>query len=295
MARVTTSGNIVIVGSGGRLGAALHRGFGQKAIGFSRADLDLARPGEISRRLDPLEFGVVINCAAQTNVDRCETEKAEAFRINAEAPGELAALCREKGARLVHISTDYVFDGEKTTPYTEEDEARPLSVYGESKRAGEEAVLAQDPRHVVARVSWVFGPDRPSFVDAMIERALASEKVEAIADKFSTPSYTIDLAGMLAAVLDHPEAAGLLHLANDGACSWQEYAQWALDCCVREGFPLKTRTVEPLRLADLRAFKARRPVYTVLATKKFQGLTGMQPRPWREAVAEYVARLPRKS
>ena len=144
-------------------------------------------------------FDVLINAAAFTNVDACETERDRAFRINAEAPGILAEICNEKDAKMIHFSTDYVFDGEKRAPYTEEDQANPISAYGESKLAGEKNVLAADDGHLVVRVSWVFGPDRPSFVDAMIKRAQQDEKIDAISDKFSTPTYTHDIADMLAA------------------------------------------------------------------------------------------------
>jgi dTDP-4-dehydrorhamnose reductase len=282
--------DVVIVGAGGRLGAALVREYATEfsVRGLNHAQLDIGNFEQARRTLGQLEFDVLINCAAQTNVDRCETEREEAFRLNDEAPGVLAQICSAKGARLLHISTDYVFDGEKREAYTEEDEARPISVYGESKLDGERRVLAVDSRHIVARVSWVFGPDRPSFVDALIKRARNEERVDAIADKWSTPSYTIDLAAMLRPLIANESAAGIFHLTNGGACSWQEYAQWAIDCCVKAGVSLKGRHVEPLKLSDMKNFVARRPPYTVLSTAKFQSATGVVPRDWRDAVREYV-------
>lgn len=286
---------VVIVGAGGRLGAALVREYSQAAgdraamtvTGFNHAQMDLAAPEEMRRTLGELEFDVLVNCAAQTNVDRCETHRDEAFALNAAAPEVLAQICTERGAKLVHISTDYVFDGVKREPYTEDEPARPLSVYGASKLAGEERVLAADGNHVVARVSWVFGPDRPSFVDALIKRARNEETVDAIGDKWSTPSYTIDLAPLLCRLME-PDAAGVFHLTNTGECTWQEYAQWAIDCCVENGVPMKGRVVAASRLADMKNFIARRPVYTVLSTAKFSALAGATPRPWRDAVADYV-------
>ncbi|PYL81057.1 MAG: hypothetical protein DMF21_06625, partial [Verrucomicrobia bacterium] len=149
---------IVVIGSAGRLGAALTREYQNKfaVTGFNHAQLDLS------------DFDVI-------------REK----------------LRREKNAKLIHFSTDYVFDGEKRKPYTEEDEAKPISVYGDSKLAGEKNVLAAQGGHLIMRVSWVFGPDRPSFIDAMIKCAREEEYIEAIADKFSTPTYTLDIAEML--------------------------------------------------------------------------------------------------
>lgn len=247
----------------------------------------MATGEQMTAVLEPFDFDLMINCAAQTNVDRCEGEPAEAFALNAEAPRILASICSRKGARLIHISTDYVFDGEKSEPYKEEDEARPISVYGESKLEGERLVIADGGDHLVARVSWVFGPDRPSFVDWVIDQALAKDSVEAVCDKFSTPSGTADLAMLLQPLLAS-SLAGIIHLSNCGACSWQEYGQFALDCCHAEGLPLRARTVAPISLSEMKQFRARRPIYTVLSTAKYERITGVPPRPWQNAVRDYV-------
>jgi dTDP-4-dehydrorhamnose reductase len=284
---------IVIIGAGGRLGAALVREFGgtQDLTSFSRTQLDLSNLDDLRATVGAINFDVLINAAAFTNVDLCETQREQAFLINAEAPRVLANVCGEKGAKLIHFSTDYVFDGEKRAPYTEKDEANPISVYGESKLAGERNVRAADERHLVVRVSWVFGPDRPSFIDAIIKRARENEKVDAIADKFSTPTYTHDIAGMLPQFFDRAVEGGILHFANGGKCSWQEYAQWALDCCHDAGISLKARTVGALTLRDMSSWVARRPVYSVLSTAKYAELTGTSPRAWRDAVADYITRF----
>ena len=169
---------IIIVGAGGRLGAALMRAYREefKITAFNHAQLDLGNPAQMRDTLSPLDFDVLINSAAQTNVDRCETHRDEAFLLNAEAPRVLADICKAHGAKMIHVSTDYVFDGEKRDPYTEEDPAEPISVYGESKREGERRVLEASDRHLVLRVSWVFGPDRPSFIDNILKRARENEE-----------------------------------------------------------------------------------------------------------------------
>jgi dTDP-4-dehydrorhamnose reductase len=284
---------IVVVGAGGRLGAALVHAFQGKfdVSGFGRAQLDLSKLDHVHATLRAMNFDIVVNAAAFTNVDLCETERDRAFLTNAEAPGVLAELCNEKQAKLIHFSTDYVFDGAKRAAYTEEDEANPISVYGESKLAGEGRVLTAGDRHLVVRVSWVFGPDRPSFIDAMIKRAEQNEKIEAISDKFSGPTYTHDIAQMLPQFFDRDVNGGILHFANAGKCSWQEYAQWALDCCREAGISLKATTVGALKLSDMTNWIARRPVYSVLSTAKYSELTGTAPRPWREAVADYITRF----
>jgi dTDP-4-dehydrorhamnose reductase len=302
---------IVIIGSGGRLGAALTREYRDKfdVVGFNHAQLDLANFEQVREKVAALDFDVLINCAAFTNVDLCETQSAQAFQINAEAPRVLAEICRDKKAKLIHFSTDYVFDGEKCEPYMEDDVAKPISFYGESKREGEKLVLQTDDRHLVVRVSWVFGPDRPSFIDGMIKRARENEHVEAIADKFSTPTNTLDIVEMLprffgpvAGVVDPGSAtsergktgvddssySGILHFANAGECSWQEYAQFSLDCCRSLGIPLKAKTVGALKLSDMKNWIARRPVYSVLSSTKYIAMTGTSPRTWRGAVADYV-------
>ena len=301
---------IVIIGSGGRLGAALTREYRDKfdVVGFNHAQLDLTNFDRVREKITALDFDVLINCAAFTNVDLCETEREQAFQINAEAPRVLGEICREKKAKLIHFSTDYVFDGEKREPYTEDDAAKPISFYGESKREGEKLVLQTQDRHLVVRVSWVFGPDRPSFIDGVIKRARENEHVEAIADKFSTPTYTLDIAQMLlkvvAVVADRGQSeakresrsagvsdlgySGILHFANAGECTWQEYAQFSLDCCRSLGIPLKTKTVGALKLSDMKNWIARRPVYSVLSTTKYIAITGSTPRGWRDAVGDYV-------
>src|SRR5712671_181012 len=284
---------IVIIGAGGRLGAALVREFRPKydVAGFDHAQLDLSNLKGLREKVGATTFDVLINAAAFTNVDACETERDRAFRINAEAPDVLAGICNEKDARLIHFSTDYVFDGEKRAPYTEEDQANPISAYGESKLAGEKNVLAAEDGHLVVRASWVFGPDRPSFIDAMINRAQQDEKIDAISDKFSTPTYTHDIAPMLPQFFDRGVAGGILHFGNAGKCTWQEYAQWALDCCHNAGISLKARTVGALKLSEMTNWVARRPVDSVLSTAKYTELTGTAPRAWRDAVADYITRF----
>jgi dTDP-4-dehydrorhamnose reductase len=282
---------VAIVGSGGRLGTALAREWarlGDEIIGFRHADLDLADDAALREKLENAEFEVLLNCAALTNVDFCETHENEAYRINAHAVGVIGRICRDKGARCINISTDYVFDGEKRTPYTEEDEARPLGIYAASKLRGEQELAEVFPEHLSVRVSWVFGPDRPSFVDQILKRAQETDDLSAIADKWAVPTYTLDAATLLRPLLADVRAGGILHLCNEGGCTWQQYGQYALDCAAELGVPLKGRTVTPLAMKDLKAFIAKRPIYTVMSTAKLTELTGMKPRPWQEAVREHV-------
>ena len=278
-----------IIGANGRLGAVLAREYARdgEVTSFGRGQLDLGQLDRVRSVLSETKFELLINCAALTNVDYCESHRDEAFLVNAEAPRLLAEIANEKSAKLVHFSTDYVFDGKNREPYTEEDTAISLSVYGESKREGERGVLEASSRHLVVRLSWVFGPDKPSFIDQIIQRARENDVVTAVADKFSAPTYTVDVANWLRLAIDK-SVNGILHLANSGGCSWQEWAQYAIDVCRSVGIPLKADRVGAVSLADVKNFVAQRPVQTVLSTAKFAALTGVKPRHWREAVAEYI-------
>src|SRR5438067_9985770 len=282
--------SIIIIGANGRLGAALtrqyQRAFSVKA--FARSQLDLGKLDQIRSTLSETEFDLLLNCAALTNVDYCESHRDEAFLINAQAARLLAEICSAKSARMIHISTDYVFDGKQNTPYIEEDLPAPLSIYAESKLAGEEEVLRVPQNNLVVRLSWVFGPVKPSFIDQIIQRARENETVTAVADKFSSPTYTIDVASWLRLAIDK-NASGILHLATSGACSCQEWAQYAVDVCRSLGIPLKAERVGAVSLADMKNFVAQRPVRTVLSTSKFATFTGVEPRHWRAAVAEYIS------
>jgi dTDP-4-dehydrorhamnose reductase len=281
---------IAIIGANGRLGAALAREYARdfELTSFGRSQLDLSQLDCIRLVLAGTKFELLINCAALTNVDYCESHREEAFVVNTEAPRLLAEIANEESAKFVHISTDYVFDGKKNEPYAEEDKAIPLSVYGESKLEGERRVLDVSSQHLVVRLSWVFGPDKPSFIDQIIQRAREHEAVTAVADKFSSPTYAIDVVNWLRLATDK-RANGILHLSNSGGCSWQEWAQYAIDICRKLGIALKAEQVGAASLAEMKNFVAKRPVHTVLSTATFTALTGVQPRHWREAVAEYIS------
>jgi len=279
---------IALVGKNGRLGAALCRALADAydVLPFGREELDLAKP--VREQLKGAAFDLLINAAAATNVDWCEQHEAEADRINARAVAELGAISAERGIRCVHVSTDYVFDGSASQPYSEEAPAIPISVYGKSKRLGEELLLQADPDHLAIRVSWVFGPDKPSFVDWALDQALSRETLSAIDDKVSSPTYTLDFVQWIRPLLFELPIGGILHLCNPGGCTWREYAQWAIDAARQEGIRFKTHEVQPITLDSMPAFIARRPVYTVLATGKFSKTTSLSPRHWKDAVRDFV-------
>ncbi len=283
---------LLVIGAGGRLGKAVARvaaASGWQVIGLDRTALDLASAHAIERQLNGIDFDAAINTAALTNVDYCERHPAEAQTVNATAPQLIALLCARRNARFAHVSTDYVFAGNEPGLRFEDDPTEPLSHYGVSKLAGERAVLNADASHLVVRVSWVFGPERPSFIDFILSEARTKDRAKAIGDKWSLPGYAADLADGILALLEPNIPGGIVHLCNSGSpCSWQEYGQFAVDCAAKHGIALKTSTVEFQSLASMEQFIARRPIHTALATSKFTRLTGRTPRSWHDAVDDFV-------
>jgi dTDP-4-dehydrorhamnose reductase len=282
---------IIITGTGGRLGAAVARFLRDRhrVVAWDRKALDLSQPEQIRDHFGAVRYDVVIHCAAVTLVDYCEQHPEEARAVNTDAPALIAELCRERGARMIHVSTDYVYDGRQPGPRVESDPVAPLGVYARTKADAEAAVLAVSPDFVVARTSWVFGPDRPGFVDQVIEKARRESTVAAIADKWSNPSYAADVAAYLEALALNPEAHGPVNLCNSGGgCTWLEFGQASLDLAAQAGVKLKCRTLSPLKLAEMSAFLAPRPIHTASDTTRLAALTGLPIRHWREALADYI-------
>jgi dTDP-4-dehydrorhamnose reductase len=283
---------LLVLGSKGRLGGALARMWARdyEVLALARPELDVADLSALRKLLESEAYDVLVNCTGLTNVDRCETDREEAEVVNTLAPGVMGEAAAAKRARFIHFSTDYVFDGAKTTPYTEEDEARPLSHYGRTKLDGERAALEPSARHMAVRIAWVFGPDKPSFVDAIIERAVANDRVEASADKTSCMTFTEDVSRWLRPFLEGNLPGGVYHMCNAGGCSWHEYGQFALDFAAGAGLPLKARKADPIALSALKAFVAPRPPHTEMSTAKFTAVAGIVPRRWQEALGEYLGR-----
>ncbi len=282
---------ILILGSRGRLGAALARNHAAEhdVTGLGHADLDLLDLDHIAEKLGRFSFDALINTAGITSVDACEQQPVDAEKANALGPEIVARLCHERKARLIHISSDYVFRGDVKKLRSETDAAEPVNAYGRSKLHGEQLVLAACPSALVVRVAWLFGRDKDSFPDRIIKTALKDDKVSAVADKWSSPTYAEDLCGWLRPFFaEHRDASGLLHLCNQGAPSWCEYGQGALDIAADMGLPLRAKKVEPFSMEGFAEFKAARPPFTALDTSRFTALTGMRPRPWQEALACHI-------
>ncbi|MDB6003707.1 MAG: dTDP-4-dehydrorhamnose reductase [Prosthecobacter sp.] len=224
-----------------------------------------------------------------TSPDVCEVEPERAFQVNAVAPRLMAEYCQARGARMIHFSTDYVFSGEPHDLWCEEDETEPVNVYGRTKLAGEQAVLKASPNALVARVSWLFGPDKASHPDHIIQRALQTGDLSAVADKVSVPTSNVDISGWIEQlIVQHPTTCGVLHLCNTGIASWHSWAETALGIALRLGVPVKTMRVRPVELASLTQLKAPRPLMTVMSNAKLQSLLGGEIRNWYDALEDYL-------
>lgn len=280
----------MVIGSTGQLGSDLVEACAAEAVtGLAHEELEIRDPEAVQATLARLRPDVVVNTAAFHQVPRCETAQADAYAVNAIAASHLARSCAALGARLVHVSTDYVFDGTKRAPYVESDRPNPLNVYGISKLAGEYAVLNGGADHQVVRSSGLYGvrPCRAkggNFIDTMFKLARERDEVRVVNDEVLTPTFTADLAAQIRVLaLDGPP--GLYHATNQGSCSWYEFARLIFDL---------GGLATPLRPTSVKEFAApvKRPFYSVLdnAALRVAGLDRM--RPWREALTDYMRRRP---
>lgn len=281
---------IAITGTTGRVGAALAQRLAARheVIPLPRAACDFAEPESLKAALAALECDVFINPAALTSLEACENDPRLAMRVNSAAPGKIALWAAERGVRMIHFSTDYVFAGDTTLPLPEGAPARPVNTYGRSKLAGEQAVITH-PGHLVIRVSWVFGMEKPSFVDQIFDAALAGEPLAAVADKLSLPTSTLDLGAWVEALLQ-TDAAGLLHACNPGpAVSWHGMAEAVVREMHSRGVLAERPMVRPLTLQDMPSFRAARPRFTQLETRRLAAMLDHPLRSWPAALAEHVA------
>lgn len=253
-------------------------------VALVRDELDISDADSVARAFDAHRPDVVINPAAMTDVDGCERDPTAARRANVDGPRNLAVAARDRGVRLVHVSTDFVFDGMKREPYTVEDEPNPISVYGRSKLDGETAVLETLPGAVVARTSWVFGVGGKNFASRLFDYAAKSSTLKGITDMRSVPTYAPDLAARLIEIVDRGEP-GTYHVTGSGDATWFDVARAELDEAGRDDVTLLPTTAVELGLP------APRPAYSVMRCLLSERL-GLAPlRDWRDAVREFVDAL----
>jgi len=279
----------LVLGSRGRLGRAFMEELcrrGKCVQGFDLPDVDIADVDSVSAAVRQARADVIFNAAAYTDVDGAETAEAAAARANAEGPAILAELAAARDALLVHVSTDYVFDGRKAAPYVEDDPPAPLNAYGRTKLAGEEAVRASGVRHLIVRSAWFFAPWGGSFVSGILSQAREGKPLRVVDDVRGSPTSVTDLAeAVVELALRNPDARDTYHVVNSGEASWRELAAAAVELA---GLRVP---VEPLLAKDAPPRPAARPRFSVLSPKKFERALGRPMRHWREALRDCISRM----
>ncbi|MCL6479583.1 MAG: dTDP-4-dehydrorhamnose reductase [Peptococcaceae bacterium] len=276
---------VLITGARGQLGRELAETFGRlencEVLSFGRPELDITKPDRVRALILGNAPDVVVHAAANTNVDGCELEPDNAYRVNALGSRNVAVAAAEVGARLVYISTDYVFDGAAGRPYTEFDAVNPISVYGKSKLAGERYVAGLTNKYFIVRTSWLYGKHGPNFVKTMLRLAGEKNELTVVDDQVGSPTYAKDLAGFIAELVG-TGLYGTYHAANGGSCSWYGFARKIFELA-----GLDHVKVRPISTSELNR-PAPRPAYSVLDHYciRLEGLPDL--RPWEEALAEYL-------
>jgi dTDP-4-dehydrorhamnose reductase len=268
---------VLVTGAGGQVGRALLLRLGEDGVGLDHAALPIENVVAVAKALAAHRPDVVINAAAYTHVDRAETDVDAAYRANRDGAANLARACHARGVRLIHISTDYVFDGTRAS-WSEDDPTTPLNVYGASKLAGEKAVAAEAEKSLIVRTSWVFSAARRSFVTAVLALARAQPILRMVDDQHGCPTHADDLARALIELAGRPDVVGRLHFCGHPPTTWYHYAQTIID-----GAGLSTTVqIDPISSAKFPT-PAWRPRSSVLDTTRARAL-GLAPAPWRDGL-----------
>lgn len=287
---------ILLTGKTGQLGQELEPLLTQKGevIAFAKEELDLRDSDQIRECIDTHQPDIIINAGAYTAVDKAESEPELAHAINGDAPSILGECAEKIGARLFHVSTDYVFDGTKNQPYTEEDEPHPISVYGNSKLAGEAGIKNTCSNYVILRTAWVYGVyGRGNFVKTMLRLGKEREQLNVVSDQLGTPTWTNDIAkaiiGLMTKLPDSP-VQEIYNFTNSGVASWYDFSIAIFEEAKALHFPLKVHRVSPIT-TDQYPTPAKRPAYSVLSGEKIGKILGTRPPQWRVSLREMLTQL----
>ncbi len=276
---------LVVTGGAGLLGREICDVFGAdydvRSVDIQECDVTSA--ADCRQTIGELRPDVVVHCAAYAAVDKAEADEARAFAVNAEGTRNVARECRGRGALLVTFGSDYVFDGTSRRPYVEGDPVGPLSAYGRTKWAAEEAVRAEAPDHLLVRTQWLFGPHGRNFIFAILDKARRGERLRVVSDQRGSPTYARDLAEATRRLVE-AGARGTFHFSNEGETTWYDLAAFVLERACPEPVPLAPATTAEL------GYPAPRPKYAVLSKEKYRRVTAAAPRPWRDAVLDFLRR-----
>ena len=288
---------IAIIGSNGQLGWELVRqggSLGLKMLALDLAEIDITRPELIAGCLEPVSVQLVVNAAAYTAVDLAETEKKHAFEVNRDGPANLAEFCVQAGIPLVHISTDYVFDGSKAGAYREDDPVAPIGVYGQSKAAGEAEVRRKSPEHLIIRTAWLYGVHGHNFVKTMLRVRKEKKALKVVDDQTGCPTSAADLAGAILSMVDHILAGkktrwGTYHFCGAGAVTWCGFAKAIFGIAAKYDTSAAAKVI-PITSAEYPT-PVKRPANSVLNCSKIEEQFGIQPRPWIDSLTDMIDAL----
>jgi len=276
---------LLITGAKGQLGTEvvrMARSEGLEVIAVDREAFDFLNPERVAEQVSSARAKWVINCAAYTQVDRAEEEADQAFVINRDAAQAVAQGVHSYGGRLLHISTDFIFDGRRNEPYDEANSGNPLSVYGQSKWEGEIAVLRVLSDAIILRTAWIYGNYGNNFVKTMLRLAAERSEMRVVDDQIGTPAWTWDIAAAILAMMKR-DAKGIYHFTDEGVASWYDLAQATVDIARGLGYPIKVERISPIPSLDYPT-PAQRPAYSVLSKRKIRELLGYDIPHWRESV-----------
>ncbi|MGK7956740.1 MAG: dTDP-4-dehydrorhamnose reductase [Crocosphaera sp.] len=287
---------ILLTGSDGQVGQDLQQTLIPmgEVIAANRQQLDLTSPENIRQVIQEIQPDVIVNSAAYTAVDKAESEADIAFAVNGVAPAIIAEEAKKIGAFLLHISTDYVFDGKKNTPYLETDDTHPLGVYGQTKLAGEQGIEKNGDRYIILRTAWVYGTKgKGNFVKTMLRLGKDKEQLGIVADQVGTPTWSYDIANTITQILTKinlAETREIYHFTNSGVASWYDLAVAVFEEGKNIGFPLTIKEVNPI-VTEEYPIPAKRPHYSVLSGKKTANLLGNNAPYWRDSLKEMLKQL----
>jgi dTDP-4-dehydrorhamnose reductase len=272
---------VLIIGAQGMLGHDLRKVFaeGDDVVGLDIEDVDITRQGATRKIIKDISPTMVVNAAGYTDVDGCEKKINKAFAVNGTGSKNVAKACRDNGAKLIYISTDYIFDGEKGNPYREDDSPNPLNIYGESKLTGERYTEELLDDYLIVRTQWLYGQYGRNFVETILALAAERDSIEVVQDQVGSPTYTADLSKAIAALVAK-DLRGTFHVSNSGYCSWYDFALEILRIAGVQGVE-----VVPVSSAAFNR-PAKRPLYSIFDQRRLQQ-EGIEMRPWQEALQDY--------
>lgn len=277
---------ILLAGINGQLGQELHPMLVKlgDVTWVDRETLDLSQPDMIRQVIGEVKPDLIVNACAYTAVDKAESEPDLAMAVNGSGVGILAAEALKLGARLIHVSTDYVFDGSQSHPYQETDPTNPIGVYGRSKLAGEEAIQQVGGDYIIVRTAWVYGVGGVgNFVKTMLRLGSSRDELRVVTDQVGSPTWAKDLAEVIVCMIQNSPESGIYHYTNSGVCSWYDFAIAIFEEAKALGFPLQVQRVVPITTAEYPT-PAKRPAYSVLSHRKISAVIGTHPPHWRQSL-----------